>query len=146
MTPQEIADRSTAAMWDGDEATRWFGIELSKVGPGCASTTLTVQDHHLNGHKICHGGVIFALADTAFAFACNSYNQLAVAQHNTISFVAPGKRGEILTATATETSTAGRSGIYDVTVTGENGRVIAEFRGVSRAIPGQHFEEIEVPS
>jgi len=98
-----------------------------------------VLDHHLNGHKICHGGVIFTLADSAFAYACNSHNEKVVAQHNSISYIAPGHAGERLIATACETSKTGRNGIYDVTVTGDRGRKIAEFRGCCRVISGSHF-------
>jgi len=100
----------------------------------------------LNGHRICHGGYIFTLADSAFAFACNSYNQNTVAQQNQITYLAPGKQGEILTATATEVSRTGRSGVYDVVVTGEDARTIALFRGLSRSIKGQHFSEEDTPA
>ena len=100
-----------------------------------------VQDHHLNGHDICHGGYIFTLADSTFAFACNSYNQATVAQENQITFLSPGRGGERLTAYAEETARAGRSGVYDVTVTGEDGRKVAVFRGLSRSVKGQNFEE-----
>lgn len=141
MTPEERAERSAAAMRAKDRAADWFGHEVVAVGPGTATLRMRVADHHLNGHAICHGGVIFTLADTAFAYACNSYNRLVVAQHNTISYLAPGKPGEVLTAAATEVSRSGRSGIYDVTVTGEDGRKVALFRGASRQIDGQHFGE-----
>lgn len=141
MTPEERASRSAAAMRAGDRAADWFGHEIVAVGPGTATLRMRVRDEHLNGHGICHGGVIFTLADTAFAYACNSYNRLVVAQHNTISYLSPGKPGEMLTAVAAEASRAGRSGIYDVTVTGEDGRKVALFRGASRQIDGQHFEE-----
>lgn len=141
MTPEERASRSAAAMRAKDRAADWFGHDLAAVGPGTATVRMRVRDEHLNGHDICHGGVIFTLADTAFAYACNSYNRLVVAQHNSISYLSPGKPGEMLTATAVEASRAGRSGIYDVTVTGEDGRKVALFRGASRAIDGQHFEE-----
>lgn len=143
LSPQETAERSSATMLANDAAAHFLGIQLGEIGPGTATTTMLVGAQHLNGHNICHGGFIFTLADSAFAFACNSHNQIVVAQHNTISFVSPGKQGETLTATATETSRVGRSGIYDVTVTNENGRVIAEFRGCSRVIQGQHFDENE---
>jgi acyl-CoA thioesterase len=99
-----------------------------------------VEKHHTNGHDICHGGFIFALADSAFAFACNSYNQVAVAQHNTISFIAPSFQGDRLTAVAREVTRNGRSGLYDVRVTNQDGRLIAELRGASRVIKGTHFE------
>jgi acyl-CoA thioesterase len=102
---------------------------------------MKVRDDMLNGHGICHGGFIFTLADSAFAFACNSYNQNTVAQQNQITYLTPGQAGEILTATASEVSRMGRSGIYDVTVTGEDGRTVALFRGLSRTVKGQHFPE-----
>ncbi|MCY3995931.1 MAG: hydroxyphenylacetyl-CoA thioesterase PaaI [Rhodobacter sp.] len=137
---QECAERSARAMWAGDDASRWFGMTLEKIAPGRAVLAMKVERHHTNGHDICHGGVIFSLADSAFAFACNSYNRMAVAQHNTISFIAPGSLGDVLTATAREVSVKGRSGIYDVQVTRGDGEVIAEMRGCSRTIPGTHFE------
>lgn len=143
MTPEDRAQRSAAAMWAKDRASQWLGMRLDSIGPGRAVTSFAVEDHHLNGHDICHGGYIFTLADSAFAFACNSYNRLVVAQHNTISYLSPGRPGERLTAAATETARSGRSGIYDVTVTGEDGRIVALFRGASRQIEGTHFEEAE---
>jgi acyl-CoA thioesterase len=141
MTPQLRAERSAEAMWANDRASKWLGMSLDAIGPGTATMSFTVQDHHLNGHSICHGGYIFTLADSAFAFACNSYNENTVAQQNQITYLSPGRVGERLTATATETSKTGRSGIYDITVTGEDGRKVAVFRGLSRTIKGHHFEE-----
>ncbi len=141
ISPQERAERAAAHMWEGDNAARLIGVKLDKVGPGTASASLKVKDKHLNGHKICHGGIIFTLADFAFAFACNSHNQVAVAQNNSIHYLKPGALGETLTANATETARSGRNGVYDVTVSGKGGRKIAEFRGISRVISGQHFEE-----
>ena len=141
MTAEEIARKSADAMWTRDDASKWLGARLDTVGPGTASLSMTVEKHHTNGHDICHGGFIFTLADSAFAFACNSYNQIAVAQHNTISFIAPGFRGDRLTAQAREISRSGRSGLYDVRVTNQDGRLIAEFRGASRVIKGVHFED-----
>lgn len=143
MTPEERARRSADAMWADDAASKWLGMTLDEVGPGRAVTSMVVAKHHLNGHGICHGGFIFTLADSAFAFACNSYNQLVVAQHNSISYLSPGQPGETLVATAVEVSRTGRSGIYDVTVTGADGRQVALFRGASRQVKGQHFEEAE---
>jgi acyl-CoA thioesterase len=137
------ARRSAEAMWASDDASKWLGMRINEVGPGRAELSLTVEKHHTNGHDICHGGVIFSLADSAFAFACNSYNKSAVAQHNTISFIAPGHLGDRLTATAREVSLRGRNGIYDVKVTTQDGTVIAEMRGCSRMINGQHFDEEE---
>lgn len=141
MTPEERARRSAEAMWAGDAASKWVGMQLKEVGPGYARMTCEVRADHLNGHGICHGGVIFSLADSAFAFACNSHNRIAVAQHNQISYLSPGKPGEVLTAEAREVSLSGRSGITDVTVTGGDGRRVALFRGASRIIDGTHFEE-----
>lgn len=141
MTPEERARRSADAMWADDPASQSLGMVLEEIAPGRAVITMPVRADMANGHGICHGGFIFTLADSAFAFACNSYNQRVVAQHNSITYLAPGQMGERLTATATETSRAGRSGIYDAVVTGEDGRQIALFRGHSRQIKGTHFEE-----
>lgn len=143
MTPQERAERSAAAMWSTDAAAHALAMVLVRVGPGQAQMTMTVRPEHLNGHGICHGGYIFTLADTAFAYACNSHNRLVVAQENTITFLSPGKPGEVLTATAEERHLSGRSGVYDVVVTGEDGRKVALFRGLSRQISGEHFKEDE---
>ncbi|KUJ80298.1 phenylacetic acid degradation protein PaaD [Ruegeria marisrubri] len=141
MTPKERAEKSAAAMWAGDNASKWAGMEILHIDEGTATLEMTVEEHHCNGHGICHGGVTFMLADSAFALACNSRNQSTVAQHNLISFIAPGHRGDRLVAKATELSLTGRSGIYDVTVTNQDGRKIAEFRGFSRAIKGSLFDE-----
>lgn len=141
ISPQERAERSARAMWASDDASKWLGLRLDRVAPGQAVMSMVVEQHHTNGHDICHGGFTFTLADSAFAFACNSYNKLAVAQHNMISFIKPGHLGDVLTATAREVSLSGRNGIYDVRVETGTGQVIAEMRGCSRIIPGQHFEE-----
>ncbi|MEQ6249714.1 hydroxyphenylacetyl-CoA thioesterase PaaI [Sulfitobacter sp. HNIBRBA3233] len=141
MDPQDRATRSAAVMMANDNASRALGMELVEIAPGAATLTMRVTDAMINGHGICHGGYIFTLADSAFAFACNSYNAVTVAQQNQITYVDPGRAGELLTATATQTAVAGRSGVYDVTVTGENGRCVATFRGLSRRIRGQHFPE-----
>lgn len=141
LSPQEIAEKSADAMWSRDAGSKWLGASLDAVGPGTARMSMTVEKHHTNGHDICHGGYIFTLADSAFAFACNSYNQNVVAQHNTITYLAPGRRGDVLTAEAREVARSGRSGLYDVRVTNQDGALIAEFRGASRAIKGSHFEE-----
>lgn len=137
---QDIARRSADAMWQGDDASRWFGFALVEVAAGRATLTLAVQPHHCNGHGILHGGVTFALADTAFAYACNSRNQRTVASHNAISYLAPGHAGEVITATATELYLKGRNGIYDVRVTRPDGTILAEFRGQSRAIAGTLYD------
>ena len=141
MDPEERARRSAAAMWKSDAASQAFGMRIDEIGPGRAVLSMTVEAHHLNGHGICHGGVIFSLADSAFAFACNSHNKLAVAQTNQITFLAPVPGGERLTATAVEVARTGRTGLTDVTVAAAYGRPVALFRGQSRQIGGAHFEE-----
>lgn len=141
MTPKERALKSSEAMWQDDHASAWMGIKLDEIDEGTAILSLEVKTHHTNGHGICHGGITFTLADSAFAFACNSRNQKTVAQHNSISYIAPAHLGDTLTATATEVSLIGRSGIYDVQVTNQNNITIAVFRGCSRAIRGNLFEE-----
>ena len=141
MGPDERAERSAAAMWAQDMASRDFGMAIDDIGPGRAVLSMEVAERFLNGHGICHGGVIFTLADSAFAFACNSHNRVAVAQTNQITYLEPVRGGERLVATATEISLRGRTGLTDVTVTGADGRVVALFRGQSRQIGGAHFEE-----
>lgn len=141
MTPQERAQRSADAMWATDTASQSLGMSIDHIAPGAATLSMTVRPEFLNGHGICHGGFIFTLADSAFAFACNSYNIATVAQENQITYLAPGQPGERLTATATETAVTGRSGVYDVVVTGQDGRKVAVFRGLSRQIKGHHFDE-----
>lgn len=141
MTPADRAAKSAAAMWANDRASQWVGITLGDVGEGTAKMELVVEAHHCNGHGICHGGVIFSLADSAFAFACNSRNQATVAQHNMISFVAPAHEGDRLIAAAWEVSLTGRSGIYDVRVNNQDGKTVAQMRGMSRAIKGELFTE-----
>jgi acyl-CoA thioesterase len=133
--PGETARRSAAAMWEGDRASRALGMEIVDVGPGRAVLRMTVREDMVNGHAIGHGGLTFALADSAFAFACNSYGRQAVAAGAEIRFRAPTRLGDVLTATAVERSRAGRSGVYDVEVThGET--VVATFVGHSREIGG----------
>ena len=141
LTAQERAQRCANAMWEADAASKEAGIVLNRVGPGWAEASLEIEPRHLNGHGTCHGGVIFTFADTTFAFACNSYNQCAVAQHNSITYVQIGKLGTTLTAYAKEQSRQGRSGIYDVKIVDDAGDTIALFRGHSRTIKGTHFNE-----
>jgi acyl-CoA thioesterase len=141
MTPQTRATRSAEIMMARDEASRGMGMQITEIAPGAATITMRVRNHMLNGHQTCHGGYIFALADSAFAFACNSYNRLTVAQQNQITYISPGKAGEVLTATASQTALSGRSGVFDVMVSGEDHRVVATMRGLSRTIKGQIFDE-----
>jgi acyl-CoA thioesterase len=139
--PKKRAEKSALAMMAGDHVARWMGMTLIEIDEGFAKVTLTVQQQHVNGHNICHGGITFTLADTAFAYACNSRNQSTVAMHNVITFLKPGSMGDTLVAEAREVNLDGRNGIYDVTVTKQDGTIIAQFRGMSRAIRGSLFEE-----
>ena len=134
MSPQDLAEACSRAMWNGDSTSQRLGMTLEHIAPGEATLSMTVTRDMTNGHGNCHGGYIFSLADSAFAFACNTYDQVTVAQHCSITYIKPGTVGETLTATARERSRTGRSGIYDVHVTREDGAVVAEFRGHSRTI------------
>lgn len=140
MTPQEVARRSADAMWTGDEASRALGMEIAEIAPGRAILRMTVREDMVNGHAIGHGGFTFTLADSAFAFACNSYNRSTVAAAAEIRFLAPTRLGDVLVATAVERSREGRDGVYDITVrSGET--VVAEFVGRSKEIRGTLFDE-----
>ena len=141
MTPQALAEACASAMWADDHASIGLGMRLARIAPGEADIAMRIEQRMVNGHGICHGGFIFALADSAFAFACNSFNRRAVAQSNTITYLRPAKLGDTLAARAVQTASAGRSGITDVTVTDQDGRQVAVFRGLSRVIEG-HLVEI----
>ena len=134
--PHAIAKACAAAMWAEDRASKALGMKLEKIAPGEAMLSMPVRTDMTNGHGICHGGFIFTLADSTFAFACNTYNQRTVAQQCAVTFIAPVRQGEILTAHAIERNRAGRGGIYDVTVRDSQNNVVAEFRGHSRTIAG----------
>lgn len=136
LSPDDLARACADAMWKEDNASRGLGMEIVEVGVGRAVLSMTVKPEMVNGHGIAHGGFIFTLADSAFAFACNSYNERTVAAHGNISFIRPGKLGDRLVANAREISRSGRSGIYDIRVTANGDTVIAELRGYSRAIGG----------
>ena len=135
----ELAKACADSMWADDRASKDMGMEIDEIAPGYARLSMTIADDMTNGLDIAHGGLIFMLADSTFAFACNTYNQRTVAQSCTINFIAPARGGDRLTATATERNRSGRSGIYDVTVVNQAGETIAEFRGNSRTIKGQHI-------
>ena len=137
MLPQELADATRDAMWKGDRASRMLGMQVLEVGPGSATLSMTIRDDMLNGHDICHGGLITTLADSAFAFACNSYNELTVASGFAIDLLAPGRAGDVLTARCAEVSKAGRTGVYDCEVSNQRGERIAVFRGRSYTIKGK---------
>jgi acyl-CoA thioesterase len=133
------------ALYAGDTASQALGIELLDAAPGCVRVAMTVRADMVNGHGICHGGVLFTLADSAFAFACNSHGQPMVAAGTSIEFLAPAPSGARLTATATETSRTSRGGIYDVVVARETGEVLAYFRGrcARLRLPAQPAQEDE---
>jgi len=135
--PQELAEAVAHAMWARDHAAQALGIRIESVAPGQAQLLMDVRQDMLNGHDICHGGMIFSLADTAFAYACNAYNQTTVASACNIDFLAPARRGDTLRAIATERSRAGRTGVYDITVQNADGNVLALFRGKSHRITGE---------
>ena len=131
----DLARRGAAAMWQADRASQALGIEVGEVSPGRAVARLTVTATMVNGHAIAHGGYVFLLADTAFAFACNTYGFVTVAHGAEVTFVAPVHEGDELEAVAVERQRAGRNGIYDVTVRRRaSGEVVAEFRGHSRQL------------
>jgi len=140
MSAQDIAERCAAIMRDADASQKLLGIDLVSVMPGAAVLSMTVTAAHLNGHGLCHGGFIYTLADAAFAYACNSRNQNTLAQHCSITYLAPGQVNDVLTASAKEVSLQGRSGIYDVVVADSKEIAIAHFRGHSRTIAGAVFD------
>jgi acyl-CoA thioesterase len=131
-----LAKRCAEVMWADDRASRALGMQITDVGPGRATLTMIVTETMTNGQGMSHGGFIFTLADSTFAFACNAYNQRAVAQHCDVTFLRAAQLGDKLTAKCVERARAGRSGIYDVSVRVADGSLIAEFRGRSRTIEG----------
>ena len=141
-TPEDDAARALAeavghGMYARDRASQHLGMALDEIGPGFARMRMRVLEHMVNGHNLCHGGLIFCLADSAFAFACNSYNDVTVAAGGSIEFLRPAVLGELLIATACEQTRGKRTGIYDVRVQAEDGRLIALFRGRSSTVGGQ---------
>lgn len=136
-----LAERVAAAMYSRDSASQGLGMRVAEVSPGHAELTMAVRADMLNGHAICHGGFIFTLADSAFAFACNSYNLNTVASGCSIDFVAPAREGDVLTARARERALSGRTGVYDVEVANQRGETVALFRGKSYRIKG-HLVEV----
>ncbi len=135
--PDELARASASAMWERDRTAQALGMQLAKIGPGRATLNMRIREDMVNGHHICHGGMIFTLADTAFAYACNSYNQVTVASACHIDFIAPAREHEILEAEAVERTASGRTGVYDVTIRTNDGRIVALFRGKSHRIGGE---------
>ena len=137
---QALALRVAEAMFERDTASHALGLHLVRVAPGHAEVAMTVRPDMLNGHAICHGGFIFTLADSAFAYACNSYNLTTVASGCGIDFLAPAREGDLLTAVAQERSASGRTGVYDIEIVNQRGERIALFRGKSYRIKGHVIE------
>ena len=138
---QSLAERVAAAMFARDRASQAMGMRISKVGPGRAELTMTVRADMLNGHATCHGGFIFTLADSAFAFACNSSNMTTVASGCSIDFITPAREDDVLTAIGRERTLSGRTGVYDIEVTNQRGETVAMFRGKSHRIKGHVITE-----
>jgi acyl-CoA thioesterase len=140
---QRLAERVADGMFVNDRASRGLGMQIASVAPGRAEMTMTVREDMLNGHAMCHGGFIFLLADSTFAFACNSYNRNTVAQGCSIDYLAPAHLGDVLHASGVERSRTGRTGVYDIEVRNQHGRTVALFRGKSYRIDGHVVEEAE---
>ena len=134
--PQALAELAGKTMYERDPASQALGMELDEIRPGYARMTMAVRQDMLNGHQTCHGGYIFMLADSAFAFACNSHNHNTVGAGCTIEYLAPGKLGDRLVAEAVEQALSGKTGVYDVKVSNQEGRIVALLRGKSHRIGG----------
>lgn len=137
MTPQQTADAVATDMMAKDRASRGLGLRVVRISPGSADIEMQVRDDMLNGFGICHGGFLTLLADSAFAFACNSYNVFTVASSLGIDFMAPARQGDVLVACAVEVSRRARTGVYDVEVRNQHGELLAVFRGRSHSMPGK---------
>lgn len=137
LDPQALAEACAQALWDADSASQRLGMTLERIAPGEARLSLVIDEQMTNGHGSCHGGYLFTLADSAFAFASNSVDQRSVAQHCAITFLRPAYLGERLIARAVEVFREGRNGVYDVRISNDKGDVVAEFRGHSRTIKGR---------
>lgn len=138
---RKLAEAVARTMLAQDRASQSLGMRIVEARPGSARLTMLIRDDMVNGHQICHGGIIFALADSAFAFACNSYNAVAVASAANIEFLLPARRGDELTASAEERSRTKRTGLYDVTVHNQRGECVAMFRGRSLVLGGSVVTE-----
>ena len=136
-SPAAVALATRDAMWQSDRASKALGMQVLAIGPGTATLTMAVREEMLNGHDICHGGLVTTLADSAFAFACNAYNEVTVASGFDVNLLASARRGDMLTATARELSKSGRTGVYDVSVVNQRGETVAAFRGRSYTIKGK---------
>lgn len=136
-SPQQVADAVATSMFATDRASQALGMQMISIAPGTATLTMNVRDDMLNGFAICHGGIITTFADSAFALACNSYNDLTVAAGLTVDLLAPAYVGDQLTARAVELHRAGRSGLYDIVVTNQRDEHVATVRGRSRRLQGR---------
>lgn len=136
LTPQQLAEACAEAMFSRDQASQQLGMKIVSVAPGRAVLTMTVDNRMIQGHGACHGGYLFTLADSAFAFSCNTYDKATVASGCNIEYVSPAKEGDLLTATAEERSRGNRTGIYDITITNQADQVVAYFRGKSYQVRG----------
>ncbi|HZG20367.1 MAG TPA: hydroxyphenylacetyl-CoA thioesterase PaaI [Herbaspirillum sp.] len=134
---QALAEATVRAMYPRDHASQALGMKILEIAPGRARMSMLVRSDMLNGHATCHGGFIFALADSCFAFACNSRNLNTVASGCSIDYVAPAFRNDVLTAEAQEAALAGRTGVYDITVRNQDNKLVALFRGKSYRIKGE---------
>ena len=134
---QQIAEAVRDAMWRDDRASKALGMQVLAIGPGTARMSMTVREDMLNGHDICHGGLIATLADSTFAFACNAYNEVTVASGFDVNLVAAARLGDVLTADASEVNKAGRTGVYDIEVRNQRGERVAVFRGRSYTLKGK---------
>jgi acyl-CoA thioesterase len=141
MDAQAIAEACREAMWRDDRASKWLGLRIVAVGPGTCTVEMTVREEMLNGHDICHGGLVTTLADSAFAFACNAYNEVTVAAGFDVNLMRASTLGDVLTAQARELHKTGRTGVYDITVTNQRGEAVAAFRGRSVTIKGRPVVE-----
>jgi acyl-CoA thioesterase len=144
--PQALAEAAAHALWARDRATQGLGMAIDRIAPGQALLSMPVRQDMLNGHEICHGGFIFLLADSAFAFACNSYNRNTVASACHIDFLAPARLGDVLQAEAIERSRSGRTGVYDIAVSVRGGKTVALFRGKSYRIEGEVIASLSDPA
>lgn len=141
MTAQDVAEAVREAMWEDDHASKAMGMQVLAIGPGTATVTMTVRQDMLNGHDICHGGLMTMLADTAFAFACNAYNEVTVASGFDVNLISSARKGDVLTARCTEISKSGRTGVYDVGVRNQRDEAVVAFRGRSYTVKGKPVVE-----
>jgi acyl-CoA thioesterase len=140
-TAQQIAESTRDAMWVNDHTSKALGMQVLAIGPGTATLAMTVREDMLNGHDLCHGGMIATLADSAFAYACNAHNEVTVASGFDISLLAAAKLGDLLRASAHEVARSGRTGVYDIEVINQRGERIAVFRGRSHTVKGKPLVE-----